>query len=179
MKFSFSIIFILVIFSLRADSQEESATIEAPYAIEGNRCLEKTRNRWHHFEEEMKWFLVYSDPLAGKNPRSAKLSPEDKKYLAQYQALIRHLAKAQDSFLELRNAIYDGIASDLGENGDAFAIQANSLLKLTDWYTNFIQETFFPKGWNELYQNHLRTLAKDTEGSSDTLKNAFKAPAKE
>ena len=100
MKISFLIIFILASLSLRADSQEESVTIEAPYAIEGNRYLEKTRNRWHHFEEEMKWFLVYSDPLAGKNPCSAKLSPEGKKYLAQYQALIRHLAKAQASFLE-------------------------------------------------------------------------------
>jgi len=164
MKISFLIFFIIAIFSLRADSQREVVTIEAPYAIEGNHCLEKTRNRWHHFEEEMKWFLVYSDPHAEKNPCSSKKSPECKKHFAQYQALISHLVKAQDSFLELRNAIYDGIASDLGENGDAFVIQANSLLKLTDWYTNFIEETFFPKGWKEIYQNHLRSLArKDAE----------------
>lgn len=158
MKTSFLIVFILVVLSLRADSQKESVTIEAPYAIEGNDSLEKISNRWCDFAEEMKWFLVYSDPLGGKDLDSTKLTPEDKKCLAEYQALVRHLAKAEDSFLELRNAIYDGIASNLGENGDAFVIQAQSLLKLTDWYTNFIEETFFPRGWHELYQNYSKTL---------------------
>ena len=132
MKTSSLIIFILSSLALCADSQKESANFEAPYAIEGDLYLDQTRDRWDQFEEEMKWFLVYSN---------------------HDQALIRHLAKAQDSFFELRHAIYDGIAADWEEGAKGvFPFQARSLLKLTDWYTNFIEETFFPKGWEELYQ---------------------------
>ena len=178
MKMLYLIVFVLNIFYFQVNAQEESVTYESSYAVEGNDYLEKTRERWGKFEKEMKWFLAYSDPLAGEKLSATKISPEKQQQLVQYEALVQHLTKAQDSFLELRNAIYDSISFSYydAQSTHTFMIQANSLLTLSDWYTNFIEQTFFPEGWNELYRNNLdrNYLPISSKKNSKQIKKSLK-----
>jgi len=167
-----SLFFFLFYYLAEVHSVENTFYHDSPHSIEIQRKADLVDQRWEAFQDELRWYLVYTAPatritekFSGKNKEEYEGQEAylKEKWTCEHDTLAQNLACMQEAFLEFREKTALALASDYGDGQYASTMSARAELELTKWYTEYVENNLFPVKWKELYQQFVKSKAKKNQ----------------
>lgn len=141
--------FHLVVCAMLLISGEGGSTSAPKEEMDHYDLMDQTNHRFDAFQSELKWYFSNLDTEV-KN-----VSHDNQEYLTQQKDELKQaVEKATQIFLDLRMKFRDIIFAKYGNYPDTQIELAAALSEATGWYTTFVEELLFPRGWEETLDQH-------------------------
>jgi hypothetical protein len=118
-------------------------------------------------QKELKWYFDFRNELASDGEKSLKNQGMWDKQILQNQELKIKLGATLELLKKFReNAARSLSLSSESDTGQAF-LEATVYLDITEWFVKYVENTLFPQGWEDTYQEFKKkraTLDKEISG---------------